>query len=78
MGRIAAGAVLLAGALAAQLAPLSQVVGTQPMYLEYPVSLASPCLRPFTTSGPAEFVYPFPGAPTSTCHTILPVRADSA
>ncbi|MFP5021837.1 arabinosyltransferase domain-containing protein [Pseudonocardia phyllosphaerae] len=36
---------------APQLAPLSRLVGDQPMFLEYPVSLASPCLRPFTTSG---------------------------
>lgn len=36
---------------APQLAPLSQVVGDQPMFLEYPVSLASPCLHPFRTSG---------------------------
>ena len=28
-----------------------QVVGDQPMFLEYPVSLASPCLHPFRTSG---------------------------
>ncbi|MEQ3549225.1 arabinosyltransferase domain-containing protein [Pseudonocardia nematodicida] len=36
---------------APQLAPLSTIVGNQPMFLEYPVSLASPCLRPFTSSG---------------------------
>ncbi|MFP5069925.1 arabinosyltransferase domain-containing protein [Pseudonocardia nantongensis] len=36
---------------APQLAPLSQVVGDQAMFLEYPVSLASPCLRPFDTAG---------------------------
>ncbi|GAA1379414.1 arabinosyltransferase domain-containing protein [Pseudonocardia kongjuensis] len=36
---------------APQLAPLSTVVADQPMFLEYPVSLASPCLRPFATSG---------------------------
>ncbi|SFM83281.1 arabinosyltransferase C [Pseudonocardia ammonioxydans] len=36
---------------APQLAPLSRIVGEQPMFLEYPVSLASPCLRPFETSG---------------------------
>ncbi|ANY09171.1 arabinosyltransferase domain-containing protein [Pseudonocardia sp. HH130630-07] len=36
---------------APQLAPLSTVTGDQPLFLEYPVSLASPCLRPFTTAG---------------------------
>lgn len=36
---------------APQLAPLSRVVGDQAMFLEYPVSLASPCLRPFGTDG---------------------------
>nr|WP_255426547.1 arabinosyltransferase domain-containing protein [Pseudonocardia sp. C8] len=36
---------------APQLAPLSTIVGNQPMFLEYPVSLASPCLRPFATAG---------------------------
>ncbi|ALL76987.1 hypothetical protein AD006_19745 [Pseudonocardia sp. EC080610-09] len=36
---------------APQLAPLSAVVGNQAMFLEYPVSLASPCLRPFSTAG---------------------------
>jgi arabinosyltransferase C len=40
---------------APQLGPLSDVVAGQPMFLEYPVSLASPCLRPFATaSGIAE------------------------
>jgi arabinosyltransferase C len=44
------GWVALAPLRAPQLAPLSQVVGNRPMFLEYPVSLASPCLTPFTSS----------------------------